>query len=261
MIAASGRRALRAKLRGPRQHIPARSPPETGLRSRYGADRDRAIRRRRAPYRESVRVLRRQQTPKSQSRASSFSEVATPPRVGSRIQRMPGRRDPARASTSGSTDRVSEQSSAFEIEFAAREQNGDAMIADGPAEQHLVAGTNRCGETVRPGIEPADSRSGDVHAVGFAVLDNFCIAADDRRRPALAAAFAMARTSASRISVGSPASSTYVTTRASALAPETARSFTVPLTASSPIDPPGKLSGLTTKLSVVMAIRVPLMLR
>ena len=32
-----------------------------------------------------------QHTPRPQSRASSFSEVATPPRVGSRIQRMPGR--------------------------------------------------------------------------------------------------------------------------------------------------------------------------
>ena len=45
---------------------------------------------------------------------------------------------------------------------------------------------------------------------------------------------------------------------ASALAPETARSFTVPFTASSPMEPPGKVSGLTTKLSVVMAMRVPL---
>ena len=42
------------------------------------------------------------------------------------------------------------------------------------------------------------------------------------------------------------------------LAPETARSFTVPLTASSPMEPPGKRRGLTTKLSVVMASRVPL---
>ena len=50
-----------------------------------------------------------------------------------------------------------------------------------------------------------------------------------------------------------------MTTRASALAPETARSFTVPFTASSPMEPPGKLSGLTTKLSVVIATFVPSM--
>ena len=46
-----------------------------------------------------------------------------------------------------------------------------------------------------------------------------------------------------------------------ARAPDTARSFTVPLTASSPMEPPGKRSGLTTKLSVVMAKRVPLISR
>ena len=43
---------------------------------------------------------------------------------------------------------------------------------------------------------------------------------------------------------------------ASGRAPETARSLTVPLTASSPIDPPGKRIGRTTKASVVIASRV-----
>ena len=37
-------------------------------------------------------------------------------------------------------------------------------------------------------------------------------------------------------------------------APETARSFTVPFTASSPIDPPGKNSGCTTNESVLIAM-------
>ncbi len=44
---------------------------------------------------------------------------------------------------------------------------------------------------------------------------------------------------------------------ASGLAPAIARSLTVPLTASSPIEPPGKRSGLTTKVSVVVARRMP----
>ena len=51
-------------------------------------------------------------TPAPESRASSFSDVATPPRVGSRIQRIPGPAAFTSASTSGSTGRVSEQSSA-----------------------------------------------------------------------------------------------------------------------------------------------------
>ena len=41
---------------------------------------------------------------------------------------------------------------------------------------------------------------------------------------------------------------------ASGRAPATARSLTVPLTASSPIEPPGKRSGLTTNESVVISI-------
>ncbi len=76
--------------------------------------------------------------------------------------------------------------------------------------------------------------------------------------PARAAASAIARTSASSTGVGSPASSTKVVTSAIGLAPDTARSLTVPLTASSPIDPPGKRSGRTTKLSVVTAMFWPL---
>ena len=40
-------------------------------------------------------------------------------------------------------------------------------------------------------------------------------------------------------------------------APATARSLTVPLTARSPIEPPGKRSGVTTKLSVVIASSTP----
>ena len=43
----------------------------------------------------------------------------------------------------------------------------------------------------------------------------------------------------------------------SGLAPAIARSLTVPQTASVPISPPGKKSGLTTKLSVVKASRAP----
>ncbi len=75
--------------------------------------------------------------------------------------------------------------------------------------------------------------------------------------PACRAACAIARTSASRTSVGNPASRMKVTTMDSGLAPDTARSLTVPLMASSPMEPPGKLNGFTTKQSVVMANWVP----
>ena len=51
-------------------------------------------------------------TERPQSRASSLREVASPPRVGSRIQRMPGAAWAAMASIIGSTERVSEDRSA-----------------------------------------------------------------------------------------------------------------------------------------------------
>ena len=86
----------------------------------------------------------------------------------------------------------------LEIQVAARQQDGDAVIADRPGEQDLVAGTNGCGVDVDPVDEAADSGGGDVHAVGFAVLDHFGVAADHRDAGAFQAASAMARTSASR---------------------------------------------------------------
>ncbi len=64
--------------------------------------------------------------------------------------------------------------------------------------------------------------------------------------PARRAAAAIASTSARSTSAGSPASRMNDAISAIARAPETARSLTVPFTASSPIEPPGKRSGRTT---------------
>ena len=75
--------------------------------------------------------------------------------------------------------------------------------------------------------------------------------------PERRSALDIARTSASRIGDGRPSSSTNVTTMEWPLAPATARSFMVPFTASSPMEPPGKRRGFTTKLSAVMAMGVP----
>ena len=74
---------------------------------------------------------------------------------------------------------------------------------------------------------------------------------------AAAAAAAIASTSARSTSAPRPSSRISERLSASGRAPETARSLTVPLTARSPIEPPGKRIGLTTKLSVVIASRAP----
>ncbi len=75
--------------------------------------------------------------------------------------------------------------------------------------------------------------------------------------PASEAARAIASTSARSSSASRPSSRTSATLIASGLAPAIARSFTVPFTASSPIEPPGKRIGLTTKVSVVRETAVP----
>src|SRR5688572_1249529 len=71
--------------------------------------------------------------------------------------------------------------------------------------------------------------------------------------PAVSAAAAIASTSARSTPASSPSSRISARLSASGRAPAIARSLTVPLTASSPIDPPGNRSGLTTNESVVSA--------
>jgi len=66
------------------------------------------------------------------------------------------------------------------------------------------------------------------------------------RTPAASAAARMAATSRRSTSTERPSSITKAAEIAAGTAPETARSFTVPLTASSPIEPPGNWIGETT---------------
>ena len=66
-----------------------------------------------------------------------------------------------------------------QIQFAARQQNRDAVIADGTRKKNLVARPNRGGRNAQPRNQMADPRSRDVHLIGLAVLDDFGIAARD----------------------------------------------------------------------------------
>jgi hypothetical protein len=59
------------------------------------------------------------------------------------------------------------------------------------------------------------------------------------------------------VAMGRPSSMMNAALRNSGCAPPTARSFTVPYTASEPMSPPGNTSGFTTKESVVNASRTP----
>src|SRR5450755_3384432 len=75
--------------------------------------------------------------------------------------------------------------------------------------------------------------------------------------PACRAASAMAWTSSRSTPASRPSSRIIETVSACGRAPAIARSLAVPLTASSPIEPPGKRSGETTKLSEVIATLAP----
>src|SRR5579885_445869 len=75
--------------------------------------------------------------------------------------------------------------------------------------------------------------------------------------PAAAAARAIDCVTRARSSSGKPSSRMNAAERQTGRAPLIARSFTVPFTASSPMSPPGKNSGVTTNASVVKAIRPP----
>src|SRR5262250_682766 len=82
-----------------------------------------------------------------------------------------------------------------------------------------------------------------------------------RRTPAFLAAALIESTMRASSASGNPSSRMKAALRYRGRAPAMARSFTVPLTASTPMSPPGKKSGVTTWASVVKARRTPPMLR
>ena len=131
-----------------------------------------------------------------------------------------------------------------------------AVIAHGAADQHHVAGAGAVGAMWMPGgIRPIpvvlmNSPSPWPLLTTLVSPVTSCTPAAWQARPNDAASWP-------RVSIGSPSSRMNPALRNSGFAPLMARSLTVPLTASSPILPPGKISGLTTNESVVKASRVP----
>jgi hypothetical protein len=77
------------------------------------------------------------------------------------------------------------------------------------------------------------------------------------RMPARSASAAIEATIRRNSAISVPSSMMNAADSQRGRAPPTARSLTVPHTASVPISPPGNSSGVTTKLSVVSASRAP----
>ncbi len=247
--------SLRATHRAPHQRSREPPPPETGLHWRCATGRARAIRRRRAlrhapatglPADDCQAAIARQFVQRrGDAAARRITHPANPGRRG-REQGLDQRKHGASVGAQVG----------FEVEIPARQQNRDSVIADRAGKQHFVAGSHR----VRGSMHTP--RKGVPIPVVVTYMRSALPCSTTLVSPP-----AIARLRAGRLSHGANFGFQDLGGKASfkhksdndclGLAPETARSLTVPLTASSPIEPPGKARGLTTKLSVVMATCAP----
>ena len=202
-----------------------------------------------------ARPPRARRTATPEARASSLSTDATPPRVASRMHRSDGPAASSSASTAGQSERVSDSIRRLELELAAGEHDRRAVLADRPGDEDPVARPERLtARALRARVDRGRARSCVMYIESQRPRSTtFVSPADDLRRrpPRRRARSPRPRRAARR--PPRPSSRTSESVSASGRAPPTARSLTVPLTASSPIEPPGKRIGLTTKLSVVTA--------
>ena len=128
----------------------------------------------------------------------------------------------------------------FQIEFAARQQDGDAVIADGAGEQNLVAGPDRRGARgCTPGIG-GRCRTVVMYMRSALPCSTTLVSPPAMTTPARRAAAAMARDFGFQDLGRQPGFQDVADHQRLRRAPETARSLTVPFTASSPMEPPGK---------------------
>ena len=251
-------RAPSAAPPAPRRRPPARRRRRACPRWPRTSGRSRGSRTRRPPPGRPAPPPRARASPRCDARASSFSTEATPPRVASRMQRSDGPASSSSASTTGHSERVSDS-------IAASSSNSPraSMIAVPcspivPGQQDAVARADRVGGQAGARVAAARRRSCRRTSRRRAPRSTTLVSPATISTPAAAAARGdrLDLGAAARRRPGPPrGSATGVS--ASGRAPETARSLTVPLTARSPIEPPGKRSGLTTNESVVIASSAP----
>ena len=174
--------------------------------------------------------------------------VAHAVQIGARGLRA-ARRRPATASACPSG------SAASQLEFAAREHDRHAVFADRAGDEHAVAGPQTAGATARAArVDRSPTPVVQTYMPSAWPCSTTLVspAIDLARRPSRAARATASTPRAAARRPGPPRARARASARAAGR-PTTARSLTVPLTASSPIEPPGKRSGVTTKLSVVTA--------
>ena len=117
-------------------------------------------------------------TARSVSRASSLQTVPTPPRVGSRSQRVDGAAS-SRASTSSPSGAVSERMSASRARSPRASITAMPWSAIVPETSTTSPGRTRSGPSARPAGTTPDAGGRDVQPVGRAPADHLRVAGDD----------------------------------------------------------------------------------
>ena len=223
--------------RRPRRPAGPRRPRTSG--------RCRAVRRRRGP---SVAT----------GMASSLTSTPTPAEVGHLVEDggHPAAGGVAqRADPGGRRQQVGDQAVqrggvrdqvGLDVQLTAGQHDGHAVLADRPGHDDHVAGLG-VGHAQRDLVlDHADPGGVDVAAVRLALLHHLGVAGDHLHAGRFRAAAFIEATIRVRSATGKPSSRMKPADRYSGVAPDTARSLTVPLTARSPMSPPGKNSGETT---------------
>ena len=123
---------------------------------------------------------RRTRTATPDARASSFSTVATPPRVASRMQRSAGPAASSSASTAGQSERVSDSTSASSSNSPRASMTAVPCSPIGPDTRMRSPGCERARRErrARSSSRPMPGRR-HVHRVALAALDDLRVAGDD----------------------------------------------------------------------------------
>src|SRR5512140_1666848 len=185
--------------------------------------------------------------------AISFSVTPTPPRVGSRMKRT----FPANRGRSGRS--MSERGATSESTGASIARFWRAISTATWWSPIVPVSRIRSPGRIPDGAGRQPSTDTPMPAVVMKIPSPFprsttFVSPQAMTTPASFAASRIAASARSRVSIGSPSSRIRAHEIATAFAPQTARSFTVPQTARRPMSPPGKKGGVTTYPSVVKAI-------
>ena len=150
---------------------------------------------------------------------NSFSDVATPPRVGSRIQRIPGAHVSSNASTNGHTHRVSDTRSASKSNSPRANRIVMPCAPIGPESSTRSPGRMLAESSVaRPSIKPIPNV--DTYMPSAFPCSTTFVSPPTMETPRLRAAIAIASISPSSVLDANPASRISVAISASGFAPK-----------------------------------------